>query len=86
VPDVTDAAAFEGNVQLPGGRHGEPGAEPKQSGLAGTVGPGDEQEPVTCHLEADATQNALVAVPLLKPPSPNHEATVVAAGSRPLNC
>src|SRR6185436_2630667 len=58
VPDVPDPAAFEGDVQLPRAAHREPRAEQKQSGLPGTVGPGDEQEPVMCHLEANDTQNA----------------------------
>ena len=61
----------------------EPGAEPKERRLAGSVRPGDEHEAAAATSRLDAAQNALVAVALLHPPCPNHHATVVAPSAEP---
>src|SRR5439155_4737981 len=76
VREIADATAFHCHLQLAASRHGEPGAQPQQRRLSGSVRAGDEQEPVVRNLELDASELALVAVTLLQPQSSNHGATL----------
>ena len=81
VPDVPDAAAFERErASSPAVGTASPAQSRSSVVLPEPLGPVTSRNPSRATSKPDAAQNALVAVPLLKPPSPNHEATVVAPG------
>ena len=80
VREEADPPAIDVPAELTSGWGREAGAEPKQSGLSGAVGTGDEQEAVARKIELDAAEHAPVAETLLEPAGTNHVRTVL--GSR----